>query len=148
MAKAQGIAMYVVPRSIARTVKSISNMNKQIEAAVTRVIAEAAINIQREAKENAPVNFGFLRASIYLDFKGKGKMTKTGIKSGAKQLTIPAPPAKSRKDGTDAFVGSDLNYSGRMEHRDRFLYSAYSKWAPRVKPAIEKSFRNIILKTK
>jgi hypothetical protein len=143
-----GIAIRVVEQSIKKTVKNLSEINKKTQEAVSRVIQEIAVNIQRDAKKGAPVDFGFLRSSIYMDFKGKGKLIKSAIKSGAKQLSIPTPAPESRKDGLNAIIGTDLDYAGRMEQRDMYLSNAYTRWAPKLKPAIEKNINEILNKNK
>ncbi|TVR41540.1 MAG: HK97 gp10 family phage protein [Cryomorphaceae bacterium] len=146
MAKQQGISINVVKSSLRNTVKNISDNDKRMQEAISKVIAEVGVNIQRDAKRNAPVDFGFLRASIYLDFKGQGRQDKSGIRGGHRQLTIPLPRIESRKDGLDAIIGSDLDYSLKMERRDRFLQSAYRTWAPKIKPSIEKEINKILRK--
>jgi hypothetical protein len=144
MKKHPGISLFVIPRSITRTVDALGKLEKGIEAAIGRVIAEIGINIQREAKQNAPVDFGFLRSSIYLDYKGVGRMGRANINSiGAnsnrpvKQLTIPTVAAESNKDGLNAFVGSDMDYAAKMNYKTRFLADAYNKWQPKLKRNIE-----------
>jgi hypothetical protein len=146
MAKQQGISMYVVPRTVKRTVDSLSRLEKNIETAIGRVIAEIGINIHRESKQNAPVDFGFLRASVYFDYKGTGKFGQASINSvGAnsgqvgKQLSIPTIAPESRKDGLNAIIGSDLDYSEKMNYKTKFMTNAYNNWKDRVKPNIEKA---------
>lgn len=140
--------MRVVPASVKSTVRNLSSINEKTEKAVSQVIQEIAINIQRDGKKGAPVDYGFLRASIYMDFKGKGNVIKSGIRSGAKQLTIPTPAPESRKDGLNAIIGSDLEYAGKMEQRDRYLSNSYNRWAPRLKPAIEKNIAKVLRENK
>ena len=148
---APGISMYVIPASVQRTVKAINHIEKQFEKAIAQVIQEVAVNIHREAKEDAPVNFGVLRASVYIDYrKGTKYRPKNApadkIKPGAKTM-VPYHNAQSDKSGLNAIVGSDLSYAAAQEAKHGFLSNAYKKWHPKIKPGIEKNIRETIKKS-
>ena len=146
-----GISMYVVPASVQRTVKAINQIEQQFEKAIARVIQEAGINIQRDAKANAPVDFGVLRASVYIDYRKsaiyKAKNAPADrIRQGAKTM-VPYRSGESEKSGLNAFIGSDLNYAAAQDNKTNFLSDAYNKWNPKVKPAIDKAIKEEIKKS-
>ena len=152
MRSSTGISMYVIPASVQRTVKAINQIEQQFEKAIAQVIQEVAVNIHREAKQPPmPVDFGVLRASVYIDYrKGTKYRPKNApadkIKPGAKTM-VPYHNAQSDKSGLNAIVGSDLSYAAEQEAKHHFLQKAYNKWQPKVKPGIEKNIRETIKKS-
>ena len=143
--------MYVIPASVQRTVKAINQIEQQFEKAIAQVIQEVAVNIHREAKTDAPVDFGVLRASVYIDYR-KATLYKPKnapadrIRQGAKTM-VPYRSAETDKSGLNAIVGSDLSYAAEQEAKHGFLAKAYNKWHPKIKPGIEKNIRETIKKS-
>ena len=148
-----GISMYVIPASVQRTVKAINQIEQQFEKAIAQVIQEVAVNIHREAKQTPPmpVDFGVLRASVYIDYR-KATLYKPKnapadrIRQGAKTM-VPYRSAETDKSGLNAIVGSDLSYAAEQEAKHHFLQKAYNKWQPKIKPGIEKNIRETIKKS-
>ena len=146
-----GISMYVIPATVQKTTRAISQLEQRFERAISLRIQEAAVTIHKDAKVAAPVDFGVLRGSIYFDVKNKITYKAPGasdnIRSGAK-TTIPFKNAESDKKGLNAFVGSSLDYAFKQDVRTGYLSSAYSKTAPKVKPAIERAIKEEIKKSR
>jgi hypothetical protein len=142
-----GISIQLVPASVKRTIDGINQLERNFEKAIADVIFKIGVNIQREAKQNAPVDFGFLRASIYLDTRKTVILEKSGIStvgqnSGRRNTAntrIPDTGARSNKEGFNAIIGSNLNYARVQDVRTGYLSNAYAKWKPKVKPAIRKA---------
>ena len=57
------------PVTVKRTVASFRGFDKAVEDRVGNLLLQTGFSIQRDAKRAAPVMFGFLRASIYADYK-------------------------------------------------------------------------------
>ena len=149
---APGISMYVIPASVQRTVKAINQIEQQFEKAIAQVIQEVAVNIHREAKQPPmPVDFGVLRASVYIDYR-KATLYKPKnapadrIRQGAKTM-VPYRSAETDKSGLNAIVGSGLSYAAAQDAKHGFLSNAYKKWKPKIKPGIEKNIRETIKKS-
>lgn len=150
MRSSPGISMYVIPATVQKTTRAISHIEKMFEKAISIVIQKAAVEIHKDAKVAAPVDFGVLRGSVYFDVKNKitykSPAALDKIRSGAK-TTIPFKNAESDKNGLNAFVGSSLDYAFKQDVRTGYLSMAYSKTAPKVKPAIERAIKEEIKKS-
>jgi hypothetical protein len=142
-----GISIQLVPASVKRTIEGINQLERNFDKAIADVIYKIGINIHREAKQNAPVDFGILRASIYLDTRKTVILEKSGISaigqnSGRRSTTntrIPSAGPRSDSSGFNAIIGSNLVYARVQDVRTGYLSNAYTKWKPKVKPAIRKA---------
>lgn len=147
--------MYVIPATVQRTVRGLNQLEKSFERAIVRVIAEVGIRIQRDAKTKAPVDYGVLRASIYLDFKGRAQMNTSGITSTGRNsgkvrtsaVIIQRPGGESDRSGLNAIIGSNMDYAQKQEDKHQYMTLAYNRWAPKVKPGIEKAIQEEIKKS-
>ena len=159
-----GISISVIPMSVVNVKRSLDKLATDTQKRIAQVIAEAGLTIQKDAKTNAPVDFGILRASIYFDYRGRVKDGKTGIGN------IP----ESSRDGLNAIIGSRLEYAALQEEgrgaylinrsvyiervgwrfigmhpgykAQPYLGPAYNKTAPKVGPAIERQINEAIKK--
>lgn len=150
-----GISISVIPMSVVNVKRSFDKLATDTQKRIAQVIAEAGLTIQKDAKTNAPVDFGILRASIYFDYRGGVREGKSG--SGGRSartgrirtqpINIPRKNAESNKEGLNVFVGSLLDYANKQDVRTGFLNDAYKKTKPKVKPAIERQINEAIKKT-
>ena len=175
MRSSTGISMYVQPLSVKKTVDSFNRIGNMFHKAISKVIQEAAIRIENDAKSNAPVDYGILRASIYRDYKNKVSIRRTQVSASPSAVVIPQGAAESDKDGMNAIIGSNLNYAIYMEEgrgpfqvnsavniprvgwryigqhpgykAQPFLQPAYNKTSPKIKPAIDKAIKEEIKKS-
>ena len=150
-----GISISVIPMSVVNVKRSFDKLATDTQKRIARVIAEAGLTIQKDAKTNAPVDFGILRASIYFDYRGGVRDTRQGISSRSTKtgrirtqpINIPRKNAESNKEGLNALVGSTLDYANKQDVRTGFLDNAYKKTKPKIKPAIERQINEAIKKT-
>lgn len=139
-----GIHIEVVATSISSVNRSIDAMQKGINNAAIKVVGKAGFQINRDTKRNAPVDFGFLRASVYIDHKHNLLFNPTGVKTVGKNgqtrtnFEIPQTPAQSSRDGLDVIVGSPLHYADKQNQRTKFLTDAFNKTKDKVGPEIDK----------
>ena len=90
-------------------------IDKTTEKKLAEMVGETGIKIQLDTKRLSPVKYGFLRASIYHDYKGAVRVDTRGIKPSPRQVTIPMKFSETTKSGLNSYVGSDLDYAYRIE---------------------------------
>lgn len=144
--KNEGVKIEVVESSVKQTVISLGKLDDKIHKAIARVLHEAGQLVQKKAKEKAPFDFGYLRASIYVDHNGRTTFGKSGIREGNKKLTIPSARSETSKSGLDVIIGSDLEYAGKMEDRDKYMEQGYNLIAPKLKQTIEREINKVTKK--
>lgn len=96
-----------------------------VDGDVADVIATIAFAVERLAKENAPVDTGALRASIYTKTKAGGRQPTQS--EGAVYVDIPEP-----ENELEAIVGPTVEYGVFVE-----LGSNRSPAQPYLLPAVE-----------
>lgn len=104
-----------------------------IQRAVVKATKKAAFDIQRLAAENAPVDTGFLKSSIYVELKS-GSTYGQGVESppaGATLLPEVEPPEKA----TIAYIAVGANYGLFQE-----MGTVHTPPQPYLVPAAEAIF--------
>lgn len=147
----EGIKFRVVKQSQARVVGNLKKIRSDSFKLLPQAIQQTAVQIQTDAKKNAPVMFGLLRSSIYIDYRGnvsqKGSY-QTSVTRGGKTMTLRqvmrTPSAQSDKNGLNAYVGSDLDYAELQNSKTGFLTKAYDKHAPRLEKSIDKIITQLV----
>ncbi len=124
----------VIPATKQRALRRLARLNEKVAKDLPLIVDQTGKAIQLDAKQNVPVDFGFLRASIYFDHKGSVNFKKTGIRGGmqTRQVEIPFHSTETRRNGMTAFVGSDMDYAQKMEDTKgkEYLDPAYENTAP------------------
>lgn len=98
----------------------------QLQRAMQQVLAEVAFQVEAKAKENAPVDTGFLRATIQTITPGENGAAaraelRTG-RSGQERLHTAADTRAARDD--EALVVCHADYAYWVERRTPFLLPA------------------------
>jgi len=155
MASKAPISLQVVPATLQREIKRMRRLNDHFAEQLPKLVAETGLAIQLDAKREVPVEYGFLRASIYFDHRGntiqpKSGTTNTGRKTGRvinKQVSIPFHRSETTREGLTAFVGSEMSYAMKIEFDHKpYLFPAYEKHAPRFERAIRNLIREAVKK--
>jgi hypothetical protein len=147
MATKNGISVMVLPQDRVKLIKKLRQVDSDFAAALPNMITQTAFAIQDDAKREARVQYGVLRASIYVDTKRQARMVKSGIEGKGKQIPIPLRFPESRPDGLDAYVGSEMNYALKIEMDVKpYLFPAYEKHSKRFMQAVEKKLSEVIKK--
>lgn len=138
MAKKPGIGVRVDANSVQRTQRAFDSFGEAVKKGVRNKITETGYLIRTDAQRGAPVLYGLLRSSIYID--NRGRMLADAAPSDPRgQFVVPFP--RSLPNGSDVLVGSALRYANRMEHehptKSGFLQNAFDRHAPKALEEIE-----------
>ena len=153
MAGKQGISVQVIPKTKQQQIKRLQMLNGIFAQRLPILVAETGINIQKDAKREVQVDYGFLRASIYFDYKGKANQSKQGISNTSRrtgrtltrQMEIPMHFAETTREGLTAYVGSDMDYAWKIELEVRpYLLPAFDRHAPRFERAVDNLIREAV----
>jgi len=124
--------------SVQRTVRELDRYSKHTQDRIVKAIGETGFAIQRDAKIGAPVRYGVLWSSIYVDWK-RGVSKQVRYDSQA-TVTPTFPKPESLQNGTDVIIGSIVEYAQRMEDyhpsKSRFLENAVDFHFPRLERAV------------
>jgi hypothetical protein len=140
MASKGGISVMVIPATKQRVLRRLARLNEKVAKDLPLIVDRIGKAIQLDARQNVPVDFGFLRASIYFDHKGRVNFKKTGIREGTqtRQVEIPFRNTETNRGGLTAFVGSDMDYALKNEFENKaYLFPAYEKHSARFITAID-----------
>jgi HK97 gp10 family phage protein len=107
------------------------------DRAISRTIRKAAFDIQAQAQANAPVDTGFLKASIYtVTWKssnyGKGKASKTGGRFNPSAVHELLPEIEKPFDDQTAYVAVGASYGEYVE-----LGTVHQRPQPYLFPAVD-----------
>ncbi len=111
---------------------------------IDRAVRKAAFDIEREAKQRAPVDTGFLRASIYTVTKGGSgfKVSPSGA-TGAAQRTLFSPVSLTDSHEAIVAVGAQygiyLEYGTRRSPAQPFMTPAVMKVKPKFEADIARA---------
>ena len=136
---AKSFTMNVTQQSLSSTIRSFEQFEQRVMDRIGRALGETGFMIQRDAKRGAPVRYGVLWSSIYVDWK-RGVNRELDYDSRAKiRPTFPQP--KSLNNGMDVIIGSIVEYAPKMEahHPTKagFFSNAVDYHEARVQAAID-----------
>ena len=138
MAKKPGIGVRADANSVKRTQRAYDSVGEAVNKGVRNKITETGFLIRTDAQRGAPVFYGLLRSSIYIDNRGR-VLSDQPPQDPRNQFIVPFP--RSLKNGFDVLVGSALRYANRMEHehptKSGFLQNAFDRHAPKALEEIE-----------
>lgn len=117
---------------------------KKLDGNMANAIAKAAFAVEAQAKLNAPVDTGALRASIYASLHNGGRGSQAmaaarSLRPEAETQALPTP-----RDGNTAYVGPSVEYGAEVE-----LGSARRPGTPYLQPAVravEGEFKKLLAK--
>lgn len=130
----------VTRQSLNSTIRNMEAFNSRVEDRISRALGETGFLIQRDAKRGAPVKYGVLWSSIYVDWK-RALATRIQVKPGAKIGPTFARP-QSLFNGMDVIVGTVVEYAPKMEAyhptKSGFFSNAAAYHEARVHIAIDR----------
>lgn len=141
---AKGIRVEVDQSSMNRVLNNLRKKGASVDPNVRRIIAETGLRVQADAKRKAPVLYGFLRSSIYLDIN-RTLVARINLK-GDRPAGVIIYPSKSEsdRDGLNFVVGSQMDYAGIREGLDPFLIPAFNKHAKDAEQAMDKLLKALV----
>lgn len=139
----------IVPEQQRRLLKGLSKISDQVQKNAEGIIEDTARQTQFETQRNAPVDFGFLRASVYIDYDGKVSQIKLNSGASSQKTGGTKPPSFNPASvlfnlrGTtpnklNAIVGIGVKYGEKMEKRDQMLSSAFRKNSLKMNKKVDK----------
>jgi hypothetical protein len=136
---AKSFTMNVTQQSLSSTIRSFEQFEQRVTDRIGSALGETGFMIQRDAKRGAPVRYGVLWSSIYVDWK-RGVQREISVSPGA-PLAPTYPRPQSLNNGMDVIVGSIVEYAPKMEahHPTKagFFSSAVDYHESRVQAAID-----------
>ena len=138
MARKPGIGVRADANSVKRTQRAYDSFGAAVNKGVRNKITETGYLIRTDAQRGAPVLYGVLRSSIYIDNRGR-MLADRPSQDPRGQYLIPFP--RSLPNGFDVLVGSAIVYANRWEHehptKSGFLQNAFDRHAPKALEEIE-----------
>lgn len=109
----------------------LDSILKHLDGNMANAVAKAAFAVEAEAKLNAPVDTGALRASIYTSLHngGRGSQAMAQARSLRPEAVTEALPTP--RTGNTAYVGPSVEYGAEVE-----LGSARRPGTPYLQPAV------------
>lgn len=130
--------------------KSFEDIGKDTKRLLSAVVRKAAFDVEREAKQNAPVDTGALKASIYVSTKGKSDYAKASADAKAIQPKAEIFPEEKAQEELEAIIGVGVDYGEAVEHgttRQRaqpYMTPAVEKIRPQFEKAVEKVLESVV----
>jgi hypothetical protein len=136
---AKSFTINVTQQSLSSTIRSFEQFEQRVTDRIGRALGETGFMIQRDAKRGAPVRYGVLWSSIYVDWKRRVQR-QISVSPGA-PLAPTYPGPQSLNNGMDVIIGSIVEYAPTMEahHPTKagFFSSAVDYHESRVQAAID-----------
>lgn len=122
-----------------------SRLSAENTSQCQRIILGTCTNIVRKAMRLAPVNFGFLRASIGTNATGAGMNAEVWAGGSGKGVNVKYAPYVEFGTGNKVYVPNELTEYA-MQFKGRGIRKVNNKHQPYFFPAVKLSVKEMYIK--
>lgn len=139
---ANGFNISVTQQSLSSTIRSFEQFEQRVTDRIGKALGETGFLIQRDAKMGAPVRYGVLWSSLYVDWKRRVQK-EIRVSPGA-PLAPTYPGPQSLNNGMDVIVGSIVEYAPKMEAHHPTKAGFFSRAVDYHESRVQAAIDNII----